>query len=83
MCFAATSAPVADTNDVTPYEELLSIVDHLLSKGAVAIEVSHAGSTVKANLEKPLVSYEPELPVEKTAEQEFEDSLYFSSGSEK
>lgn len=31
--------------------EVLTLVDHLIAKGAVAIEVTHKGTSVKANLE--------------------------------
>lgn len=72
----------ASTNFVTPYDELLHLVNHLLSKGAIALEVTHGGSTVKANLERPVIAQDLDLVAEKEAAKEFEAALYYSTGSE-
>ena len=74
---------------MTATSELFEIVDFLVSKGAVALEVTHNGSVIKCNLERSLarsselVEGEDALSVQdKRIQDAFAESVYLRAASE-
>lgn len=70
-------------------KDVLAICDHLIAKGAVALEVSMGDVSVKCNLAGPYVAPDPFLVEQgeddsiEAAQQRLEAALYYSSRSER